>query len=81
MVCIIVNVLLVSLAQIVKKLSTIVTQIPAKMEELVLPSMIHTRALVHQVIAERTVKLILMNVTQTPAKMEQHVPNQPRTTL
>jgi hypothetical protein len=76
-----VNVLLVSLVKIAKNPLTIVTQIPAKMEELVLPLMIHTRALVHQVIAERTVKKILMNVTQTPAKMEQHVPNQPRTTL
>jgi hypothetical protein len=67
MVCIIVNARQVSLAQIVKKLSTIVTQIPAKMEELVLPSMIHTRALVHLVIQEQIVNLIPTNVTQIPA--------------
>jgi hypothetical protein len=62
-----VNVLLVSLVKIAKNPLTIVTQIPAKMEELVLPSMIHTRALVHLVIQEQIVNLIPTNVTQIPA--------------
>jgi Na+/H+ antiporter NhaD/arsenite permease-like protein len=42
------------------------------MEELVLPSMIHTCALVHQVIAVQNVKSIQMNVIQIRAKTEEH---------
>jgi hypothetical protein len=71
LVCIIVHALLV-IAALIATITTHVTQIHAKMEELVLPSMIHTCALVHQVIAERTVKSIQMNVIQIRANTEEH---------
>jgi hypothetical protein len=42
------------------------------MEELVLPSMIHTCALVRQVITVQIVKKTLMNVIQIRANTEEH---------
>jgi hypothetical protein len=70
--CITANVSMVIADQTVKSIQTNVTQIHAKMEELVLPSMIHTCALVRLVIAEQIVKLIQMNVIQIRAKTEEH---------